>query len=143
MVKKIFANAYIYLVLALLYAPIALIIIFSFSNTSNFTFPEGFTFEAYRSILYSNQTEYLLRALKNTFFIAGVSSVSATVIGSISAIGIFNLKRKMRTVVENVNQLPIINSEIVMAVSLMLFFVTFDFPQGYLRLIIGHISFCT
>ncbi len=143
MVKKIFSSAYIYIVLAILYAPIALIIIFSFSNTSNFTFPDGFTFEAYRSILNSNQTEFLLKALKNTLFIAAISSVSATVLGSISAIGIFNLRRKMRSVVENVNQLPIINSEIVMAVSLMLFFVTFKFPEGYLRLIIGHISFCT
>lgn len=44
---------------------------------------------------------------------------------------------------ENVNQIPIINSEIVMAVSLMLFFVTFKFPEGYVRLILGHISFCT
>jgi spermidine/putrescine transport system permease protein len=117
--------------------------VFSFANTSNFTFANGFTFDAYRSILNSNQTQFLLSALKNTLFIAAVSSVSATVLGSISAIGIFNLKRKMRAVVENTNQLPIINSEIVMAVSLMLFFVTFDFPEGYLRLIIGHISFCT
>ena len=64
-------------------------------------------------------------------------------IGSIAAVGIFNLKPRVRKVVENINQLPIINSEIVMAVSLMLFFSTFAFPQGYVRLIIGHISFCT
>lgn len=143
MVKKIFDKAYIALVLLMLYAPILLIIIFSFANTSNFTFSQGFTLDAYRSILHSNQTAALMSALKNTFFIAIVSSVIATILGSISAIGIFNLRKRFRQVVENVNQLPIINSEIVMAVSLMLFFITFKFPQGYVRLIIGHISFCT
>lgn len=143
MVKKIFDKAYIILVLLVLYAPILLIIIFSFANTSNFTFSKGFTFDAYRSILNSGQTPALISALKNTFFIAIVSSVIATILGSVSAIGIFNLKKRFRQVVENVNQMPIINSEIVMAVSLMLFFITFNFPQGYVRLIIGHISFCT
>lgn len=84
-----------------------------------------------------------MKALQNTFFIAGVSSVIATILGTLASIGIFSMRNRMRTLVENVNQMPIINSEIVMAVSLMLFFVTFKFPSGYLRLIIGHISFCT
>lgn len=143
MVKKVLSRGYIFFVLAILYLPIILIVIFSFSNTSNFTFSQGFTLEAYRSIFNSTQTPKLLSALENTLLIALISSVSATVMGSVAAIGIFALKRKTRRVVENVNQLPIINSEIVMAVSLMLFFVTFKFPEGYLRLIIGHISFCT
>ena len=79
----------------------------------------------------------------NTFLIAAVSSVIATVMGTFAAIGIFAMGRKARRVLENVNQFPIINSEIVMAVSLMIFFVTFAFPEGYLRLIIAHIAFCT
>ena len=53
------------------------------------------------------------------------------------------MKPRSRHVVENINQLPIVNSEIVMAVSLMLFFTTFAFPNGYTRLILGHITFCT
>ena len=84
-----------------------------------------------------------MSALKNTLLIAAISSVVSTVLGAFSAIGIFSLGKKARRVVENVNQIPIINSEIVMAVSLMLFFVTFKFPEGYVRLILGHISFCT
>ena len=128
MVKKIFDKAFIFIILALLYAPIVMIIVFSFSNTSNFTFPHGFTLDAYRSILNSSQTPALLSALKNTLIIASVSSVAATILGSVSAIGIFNLRKRMRKVVENVNQLPIINSEIVMAVSLMLS-CNFCFPR--------------
>ena len=67
----------------------------------------------------------------------------ATVRCPFAAIGISARGRKARRVLENVNQCPIISSEIVMAVSLMIFFVTFTFPEGYLRLIIAHIAFCT
>ena len=143
MVKKVLGKAYIYIILALLYAPILLIIVYSFSNTSNFGFRHGFSFEAYKSIFTSEKTPELMSALKNTLLIAAISSVVSTVLGAFSAIGIFSLGKKARRVVENVNQIPIINSEIVMAVSLMLFFVTFKFPEGYVRLILGHISFCT
>ena len=143
MVKKVVGKAYIYIILALLYAPILLIIVYSFSNTSNFSFRHGFSFEAYKSIFTSEKTPELMSALKNTLRIAAISSVVSTVLGAFSAIGIFSLGKKARRVVENVNQIPIINSEIVMAVSLMLFFVTFKFPEGYVRLILGHISFCT
>ena len=61
----------------------------------------------------------------------------------INSIGIFNLGRKSRKLVESVNQLPVINSEIVLAVSFMVFFSTFAFPEGYLQLLIAHITFCT
>lgn len=143
MVKKILKSGYLGLVLALLYAPIILIIVFSFSNSATFTFEEGFTLEAYRSIFTSEKTPELLLAIKNTFLIAIISSVAATILGSIASIGIFSLGKRSRRVIEGVNQLPIINSEIVMAVSLMLFFVTFKFPAGYVRIILGHITFCT
>jgi spermidine/putrescine transport system permease protein len=143
MVKKILQKGYLGLVLALLYAPILLIIVFSFSNSATFSFKEGFSLEAYRSIFTSDQTPELLQALKNTFLIAIISSVVATILGSTASIGIFSLGKRSKRLIEGVNQLPIINSEIVMAVSLMLFFVTFKFPAGYIRIILGHITFCT
>ncbi len=143
MVKKVLANIYLYVLLAVLYAPIILIIVFSFFNTSLFSFSNGFSFEAYKLIFTDDKAPFLLSALKNTFVIAIVSSFIATILGSLSAIGIYCLKPKARRVVEGVNQLPIINSEIVMAVSWMIFFVTFGFPAGYFRLIVAHVAFCT
>ena len=146
MVKKIrnfFEKFYLLIILVILYAPIVLLIVYSFSNSSNFNFDQGFTFEAYRVIFTSEKSPELWRAIGNTFLIATISSVVATIMGTFASIGIFNLGKRMRRVVENVNQFPIINSEIVMAVSLMIFFVTFAFPEGYLRLIIAHIAFCT
>lgn len=141
--KKIFGDIYLYLILALLYAPIVLIIVFSFSNNARFSFADGFNFGAYKAIFVSDKTPQLVSALKNTVLIACISSLVATIIGTVSSVGIFYLRKPMRNIVSNVNQLPIINSEIVMAVSLMLFFVTFGFPAGYPRLIIAHIAFCT
>ncbi len=143
MVKKILAKTYLGAVLCVLYLPILLIIVYSFSGTSNFTFPDGVTFDSYAAIVNSGKGVQLWAALRNTLVIAAVSSVIATVLGSVSAVGIFSLSRRMKNIVNNVNQLPIINSEIVMAVSWMIFFVTFKFPEGYPRLIIAHIAFCT
>ncbi|MDD4839274.1 MAG: ABC transporter permease [Clostridia bacterium] len=143
MVKKIFEKFYLFIILAILYAPIVLIIVYSFSNSSNFSFENGFSFDAYVSIFNSAKSGTLARAIGNTFFIAIVSTIFSVILGTCAAIGIFSLGRKTRRVIENVNQFPIINSEIVMAVSFMVFFVTFAFPEGYLRLIIAHIAFCT
>ena len=141
--KKFFEKTYLLVILAILYAPIILLIIYSFSNSSNFNFDQGFNFEAYIAIFKSDKSPELWKAIGNTLLIASVSSVIATVMGTFASIGIFHLGKRMRRAVENVNQFPIINSEIVMAVSLMVFFVTFKFPEGYLRLIIAHIAFCT
>ena len=141
--KSFLERFYLFIILAILYAPILLIIIYSFSNSSNFNFDNGFSFEAYISIFTSDKSPDLWKAIGNTLLIASVSSIIATVMGTFASIGIFHLGKRSRRVLENVNQFPIINSEIVMAVSLMIFFVTFAFPEGYLRLIIAHIAFCT
>lgn len=141
--RKFFEKAYLLVILAILYAPIICIIVYSFSNSSNFNFSNGFNIEAYKAIFTSDKTEALWDSIGNTFLIAFIASIIATIMGSFASIGIFHLSKRTRRVVENVNQFPIINSEIVMAVSLMVFFVTFAFPEGYLRLIIAHIAFCT
>ena len=118
---------------------------FSFSNNSNFTFSNGFSLEAYISIFNGPKSEKLLSALENTLILAASASVISTVLGTFSTIGIFYLGNRSKKITLTVNQLPMINSEIVMAVSLMVFFSAFSFifPQGWTRLIIGHVSFCT
>lgn len=144
MVKKILERSYLFLVLAFLYAPIIFVMCLSFAGDgARFSLAGGFSIESYTSIFTSDKTPALLDALKNTMLIAVISSVISTILGTVSAIGMFHLGKKMSKIVNNVNQLPIINSEIVMAVSFMLFFTTLGFPEGYVRLIIGHVTFCT
>ena len=142
---KFFANTYLAIILAVLYLPIIVIIVFSFTNNSNFSFANGFSFEAYKAIFTGPKADKLLDALKNTLVLATVSSVISTIFGAISTIGIFYLKKRAKNLTLTINQLPMINSEIVMAVALMVFFTAFStiFPQGWTRLIIGHVSFCT
>ncbi|HHX49082.1 MAG TPA: ABC transporter permease [Clostridiales bacterium] len=141
--KKSLSVFYLVLVLLFLYLPIILVIVYSFSNNSNFTFSKGFTLDGYRAIFAPANRNDLFRALKNTFVLAIIASVVSTILGSIAAIGINQLKPKTKMVVDGVNQMPVINSETVMAVSFMLFFAAFKFPQGWTRLILGHITFCT
>ena len=144
--KKFCSDGYLFVILMLLYLPIIAIIVFSFSGRSDFTFKDGFNFESYKSIFTSgSQSTMLLNAIKNTFILAISASVISTIIGAFATIGIFCLNRKMRKITLTVNQLPMINSEIVMAVSLMVFFAAFSFlfPQGMTRLIISHVAFCT
>ena len=143
---RIIADGYLGLVLALLYLPVFLIIVYSFSGTSNFDFKNGFTFDSYKSLFSGDvQSMQLLDALKNTLILAVSASAISTVLGAFSTIGIFALGRRAKKVTLTVNQLPMINSEIVMAVSLMVFFGAFSFifPQGMVRLIISHVAFCT
>ncbi|HOB65038.1 MAG TPA: ABC transporter permease, partial [Clostridia bacterium] len=99
MVKKLFAKGYLCVILAVLYLPIILIIVYSFSNSSNFSFAKGFSFGAYEAIVTSPQTPKLMKALENTFIIAAVSSVAATILGTLAAIGIFTMKSKLRGLV--------------------------------------------
>ena len=145
LISRICADGYLGLVLALLYLPILLIIIFSFSGNSYFSFKDGFNFNSYASLFDSEQSAGLLNALKYTAILAVSASVISTVLGAFSTIGIFALNRRWKKITLTVNQLPMINSEIVMAVSLMVFFAAFSFifPQGMTRLIISHVAFCT
>ena len=143
MVKKLLEKGYLAIILCALYAPILFIIVYSFSGSSNFHFDNAFTFESYKAIFTSDKAPALWDAIGNTFLIAIVSSICSTIMGTFASIGIFALNKKVRRTVESVNQFPIINSEIVMAVSFMIFFVTCRFAEGYARLIIAHIAFCT
>ncbi len=142
---KLLSNSYLALILALLYLPILVIIIFSFTNNSNFSFSNGFSLQAYIDMFVGDKSAALGSAIRNTLVLAVVSSVIATAIGTFATIGIFHLGSRAKKVTLTVNQLPMINSEIVMAVALMVFFTAFSsvFPQGWTRLIIGHVSFCT
>lgn len=145
-IRRICADGYLGLVLALLYLPIFLIIVFSFSGTSNFSFKNGFNFDSYAALFSGNdQAENLLSALKYTAILAISASVISTILGTFATIGIYYLNRKIKKITLTINQLPMINSEVVMAVSLMVFFAAFSFifPQGMTRLIISHVAFCT
>lgn len=149
MVKKIFAYSYIYAILLLMYVPIIVLIVFSFStDTYVGSFSEGFTFGLYKDLFdLTNQTsKEIWIALGNTVIIAVISAAIATILGTLGAVGAFYSKRKTRAVIENVNQIPVVNAEIVMALSLVVMFVfigNYIFRGANLfsfwTLLIGHV----
>lgn len=120
MVKKIFAQAYIWFILLIMYLPILVLIAFSFTEATNVGGWTGFSFNLY-SALFENKE--ILLALGNTVLLAFISAFVATVLGTLGAIGAFYSKRRTKNVVDTVTQIPIVNAEIVMALSLVVMFV--------------------
>ncbi len=118
--KKVFAYVYIYLVLLFLYLPVFYLIVFSFTNSRVTGQWTGFSLDLYKNLF---RDEEILRALGNTLILAAISSLVSTLIGTLGAIGLFYCKRGFKTLIENINQIPVVNAEIVMAMSLTVMFV--------------------
>jgi spermidine/putrescine transport system permease protein len=119
-IKKILAYTYIYLIMALLYLPVFYLIVFSFTTATVTGQWTGFTFSLYSSLF---QNDEIMKALGNTLIIASIASLVSTLIGSLGAIGIFYCRRGFRVLTETINQIPVVNAEIVIAMSLTVMFV--------------------
>ena len=120
MVKKVLAYSYVYLILLLMYVPILVLIVFSFTNATYIGTWNGFSFDLYVALF---ESEEIMIAIGNTLIIAVISAVCSTILGTLGAVGGHYLKRKGRAVLENINQIPVVNAEIVMALSLVVMFV--------------------
>ena len=119
MVKKIIGQCYIWLILILMYLPILVLIAFSFTNSVNVGIWKGFSFELYGNLFRSKET---MVALANTLIIAITSAIVSTILGTLGAVGAFYASKKFRKAFEFVNQIPVVNAEIVMALSLAIMF---------------------
>ena len=145
MVKKILARLYIAIILVVLYAPILFIAIFSFTEAKSLGNWTGFSTSLYAS-LFSGQMQNssgLISAVNNTLIIALIASVIATILGTVAAIGIFNLRGRKKQAIQFLNNIPMINPDIITGVSLFLLFVFLHLSQGYVTVILAHVTFCT
>lgn len=122
-----------------MYAPIAALVLFSFNDSKYMSKWSGFTFKWYGQLF---QNESIMSALYYTVTIAILASVIATIIGTISAIGIVKLRKKSRKVILNINYIPILNTEIVTAVALMSLFIFVKMEFGFMTMLLSHIMFC-
>lgn len=139
--KKI-SKIYMGLVMFFLYAPIFVLIAFSFNKSKSKSVFTGFTLDWYAKLF---KNEIILSSLKNTIIIAVVASIAATILGTAAAIGINSMKKIPKKLIIGATNIPLINPEIVTGVSLMLLFVFFSakihFEFGFVTLIIAHITF--
>ena len=142
MVKKIFGQCYIWLILILMYLPILVLIAFSFTKSVNVGVWKGFSLDLYSDLFRSKE---ILTALANTLIIAVTSALVATILGTLGAIGAFYASKKFRKAYEFVNQIPVVNAEIVMALSLAIMFAALPSLifhvdlRSYWTLLIGHV----
>ena len=143
MMTKIMAKAYLWLLLILLYSPILIIMIFSFTEAKVLGNWTGFSTKLYTSLFTGGVQRSLVGALWNTFAIAMLAASISTILGSIAAIGIFNLRSRSRRIMNFGNAIPMMNADIITGVSLFLLFVSFGISQGFTTVVLAHISFCT
>ena len=141
--KKFFAQSYLWLLLALLYAPIIIIAVFSFTEAKVLGNWTGFSTKLYTSLFSGGVRHSLLDAIENTFTIALIAAAASTILGSIAAIGIHNMRGRKRQAITFLNNIPMLNPDIITGISLFLLFVSLGITQGYTTVVLAHISFCT
>ena len=147
--RKYIKRFYLLFIFILLYAPILTLVVLSFNNSKTRSKWGGFTTKWYHQLF---QNEQILNALSTTLIIAILSAVIATIIGTMAAIGIQNMKNKGRSFMLGVNNIPMMNSEIVTGISLMLLFIAVGnfyskvtgTPSsffGFITILLAHITF--
>ena len=146
MVKKVFGQTYIWLILLSMYLPVLILIAFSFSAMEQISPNYGnFTFQLYVDLFTGPNAAKIWTAVGNTVLIALISAVISVVLGTLGAIGAFYSKKKTRQLYDFVNEIPVVNAEIVLAFSLTVLFVflgTFVFRVylfSFWTLLIGHV----
>lgn len=136
--KNKLSKLYLYLIFIFLYAPIIVLMVYSF-NESKYRVWTGFSFKWYMELFRDRQ---IMDALYNTIFVAVIASILSTIIGTIAAIGIEGMRKWQKKTVMNVTMLPVLNPDIVTGISLMLLFYIGRLPTGRFTLILAHMAFC-
>lgn len=136
--SKFWKRFYLFLVFLFLYAPIIVLIVFSFNEGRTRGNWEGFSLVWYEALI---EDEEILSAVRNTLIVAIVTTIVSTVIGTLGAIGISQYRPKNRKRVLAMNQIPVINPDIVIAVGLMVLFRSLTFDFGLFTLTLAHIAF--
>lgn len=142
--KKAVSKIYMGIIFLFLYAPILIMIFFSFNSSKSKTSFDGFSLRWYEALF---QDELLMEALFNTLLVAVCSSIIATLLGTVAALGIFNMKKRAKAIALNISNMPIINPEIVTGISLMILFVGVlnitGGELGFFSVLIAHVVFNT
>lgn len=141
--KKVLCQGYLWLLLLLLYSPIIIIMIFSFTEAKVMGNWTGFSLKLYENLFIQGTHHSLTDALINTITIALITAITSTLLGTLTAIGLYNLKNRARKGLLFINNIPILNGDIIIGISLFLLFISLGIKQGYLTVVLAHITFCT
>ncbi len=135
---KIIRNAYMALVFLFLYAPVAVLMVFSFNKSKSRAVWGGFTLDWYRQLL---QNDSILEALRTTLALAALSAIIATAVAIVTCLGLTGFRRRARTAIMNVTYIPNVSPDLVTGISLMLLFSFVGITSGFPTLLMAHIAF--
>lgn len=127
---------YVYILLLVMYAPILLLIFYSFTDTKIIGNWGGFSLHLYKALFRDRE---IMQAFANTFLVAFSSAIVSTLLGTLGAIGIFYSGKRTKAALEALGNIPVMNAEIVTALSLTVLFVFFGVSFNFLTLLIGHV----
>ena len=141
---KILSKIYTTLVFLFLYAPIVVLIVFSFNQSKSRSVWKGFSLRWYENLF---NDRIILEALWTSIEVAVLAAVIATIIGTAAAVGLKRMNKGLRSVMLTLNNIPMVNPDIVTGISMMLLFVAIFTATGLLRpgfvtLVIAHVTFC-
>jgi len=139
--KAVFSRIFCFAVYLFLFLPISVVIANSFNATNSKPYLswKGFTFNWYVKLFENNA---LLTSFGNTLIIAVVSTVLATAIGTLGAVGMYRYKFRGKGIIDGLLYIPVVIPEIVLGISLLTIFSAVNVPRGMLTLILAHVSFC-
>lgn len=137
--KRTFGSILMILMIIFFYLPILYMIVYSFNDGKSLTVFTGFSLRWYKHMLDSGD---MMEALYTTFGVAILATVISTIVGTITAIGLSKSKKVIRDLMDQINNLPMMNPEIVTAIGFMLLFITFHVEKGYATMLLAHIAFC-
>ena len=138
MIRKSLQKLYLALIFIILYAPIVTLMVLSFNESRTRAKWGRFTLKWYKELF---QNEQIMSAFYTTLVISLVAAAVATLIGTAAAIAIQGMKHRWRTFYMGVTNIPMMNAEIVMGVSLMLLFIAVGMKMGFGTILIAHITF--
>lgn len=140
MVKKLINYGFLALVLLLIYLPIFVLVVFSFTDTVIIGQWNGFSFNLYKKLFADAK---IMNIVKDTFVLAAVAAAISTLLGTFGAIGIYYSNKKTEAVLNGLSNVSVVNAEIVTAVSLALLFALPFLPgKSYFALLVGHVVIC-
>ena len=139
MVNKWLSRCYLALMFLFLYAPIGVLILFSFNESKSSGKWTGFSLQWYQELF---QDSKMQTAVLYTVVVAVIATAISVVVGTFTSIGIYKLTKKTKAFVLNINYLPVISPDIVIAVALMMLFKTVKLNFGFTTMLLAHIMFC-
>ena len=137
--RHFFTSGYLILVLLFIYLPILYVVVFSFNDSKSMISFTGFSLRWYEAMFENRE---MLESIWNTVLVAVIATAVSTVVGTVAAIGLSKARPLLRNIALELNNLPVLNPDIVTAISLMLLFLSAKIQRSIVTLTLAHITFC-